>query len=97
MKQHTCLIIRRVDENFIHDLEKARNILDFTMYHALALGIVCPHQLGDSLHTPDVRIRSFENVLELSQLGPEQGQQASRKDLIVRTFVYVSDAVFFFP
>lgn len=69
MRQHTYLVIRRVDENFVHDLEKARNIFDFAMYHALALRIIRPHQLGDGLHAPDVRIRSFENVLKLSQLG----------------------------
>lgn len=67
------------------------------MHHTLVLRIICPHQLSDGLHTPDIRIRSFENMLELSQLVRGQGEQASRKDRITRTFVYVSDAVFFFP
>ena len=74
MKQLTYLVIGRVDKNFVHDLEKARNILDFTMYNTFVLRVVRPHQLSDGLHAPDVRIRSFKNVFELGQLGGVKGQ-----------------------
>lgn len=41
------------------------------MYQPLVLRIVRPHQLSDSLHAPDVQIRSFENMVDVTQLGEE--------------------------
>lgn len=62
------LVIGRVDEDFINNLEESRDVLDLAMDHALVVGIISPHCLGDGFYTSNVGIGSLENVLQLGKL-----------------------------
>jgi hypothetical protein len=38
----TNLIVSGVDKNFVHNLEEAGNVLDFSIDHATSVRIECP-------------------------------------------------------
>lgn len=62
------LVVRRVDKNFINDLEETRNVFHLAMHHAFCVRIIGPHCLSYRFHTTDVRIRSFQDVFQLCKL-----------------------------
>ena len=62
------LVIRRVDEDFVDNLEEAGYVLDGAMDHALLLCIVGPHGLLNRLHAANVRVWTLQDMLQLSEL-----------------------------
>ena len=66
------LIVGRVDENLVHYLEEAGNVLDVPLYHAFRVRVIRPNVLRYTLYTANVRVRSFENVLQLGELFNEE-------------------------
>jgi hypothetical protein len=62
------LVVGRVDQNFVHYLKEARNVLDVPLNHTFRFGIIRPNMLRYKLHAANVRIWSLENVLQLGEL-----------------------------
>ena len=55
-------------KNFVENLVQSRNELDLSLYNGVLHLVVHPHGLHHLLYTPDVRVWTKENVLQLSLL-----------------------------
>ena len=58
----THLVVGRVDQNLVHNLEEAGNVLDVPLDHAFRDRVIRPNMLRYKLHTANVRVWSLENV-----------------------------------
>ena len=52
-------MVRSINENFVDDLEKSRDILDLPVHHPLLFRVVCPHDLAREFDTPYVHVWAF--------------------------------------
>ena len=62
------LVISGIDQDLVKDLEETRNIADVLLRHPLGLPVKDPELSLKVFHRTDVRIGSFQDVLELRQL-----------------------------
>jgi hypothetical protein len=62
------LVVGRVDQNLVHYLEEAGDVLDVPLDHAFRIRIIGPNVLRYKLYAANVRIWSLENVLQLGKL-----------------------------
>ena len=58
------LVVGRIDNNLIYYLEEARYVLDVPLHHTLGIRVIRPDILGYELHAADVRVWTFENMLQ---------------------------------
>lgn len=80
--KRTHLIISRIDQNLIYNLEETRDVLHIAKDHTFRVRVVGPYVLGDSFDGADVGIGTFEDVFELGEL-----QYEIRRDRRFRTCV----------
>ena len=90
------LVVRGIDQDFVNNLEKARDVCDLLVDHSLGVRVPDPHLLRDTLDAADVGVGAQEDVLKLRQLRRHEHTGKYDSVCVGLTFWYVSDAVFFF-
>lgn len=58
-------VLTRISYESSDDLEETRHVFDLSVYHTIGSLVVGPHELCDSFYAPNVRIWTFQDVLEL--------------------------------
>ena len=67
----TYLIISCIDENFVHNLIETRDVFNVSIDHPVTFRVKSPHSLSYHFYTSNIRIGSFEDMLDRGKLKQE--------------------------
>ena len=67
----TCLIISCIDENLVYNLIETGDVFDVSVDHPVTFRVKSPHSLSYHFYTSNIRIGSFEEMLDRGKLKQE--------------------------